>query len=144
MKKRILPLFAILSVCSILLTGCTNQKPSAPASEIETETVTEYESLATRELTINIANMCGTDIGMFSIIDPVTGEQRNLDSLQDKEVISITADWPDTVTEFQWALYNKNGELCSEGNTDISGASKSVMMVLNGNGDFESVDTTLE
>ena len=149
MKNRILPLcVTLLLICSFLLSGCadhgSDSRTDTSVTTRETESETESESIPTRALTINIANMCGTDIGMFSIIDPVSGEQRNLDSLEDKQVISINANWPDSVTEFQWALYNQNGELCSEGRTDISAARESVTLTLNGNGDFESVDESFD
>ena len=40
---------------------------------------------------------------MVAVIDPVTGEQVNLASLSDQESISMEADWPSSVNEFQWA-----------------------------------------
>lgn len=149
MKKKVLPLLITFFTCIVLLNGCTGrnentQSTSDSVTVPETETETESKAATVKSLTITIANMCGTEIGMFSIIDPVNGKQKNLDSVKNQEVISINASWPDSVTEFQWALYNKKGELCSEGTTDISAAQKSVTIVLNGNGDFESADTSIE
>lgn len=81
--------------------------------------------------------MCGIEVGMVAVIDPVTGEQVNLDSLSDQESISMEADWPSSVNEFQWALYNTGGELCVEGTTDISSAQTTVTLLLTGDGDLE-------
>lgn len=98
----------------------------------------------TRELTLSVVNMCGVDIGMVAVIDPVTGEQVNLDSLADEESLSMEADWPSSVKEFQWALYNTDGELCIEGKTDISTAKTSATLLLTGDGDLEKVEELFE
>ena len=97
-----------------------------------------------RKLTLSVVNMCGVDIGMVAVIDPVTGEQVNLDSLADEESLSMEADWPSTVKEFQWALYNTDGELCIEGKTDISTAKTSATLLLTGDGDLEKVEELFE
>ena len=78
------------------------------------------------------------------LIDPVTGEQVNLDSLSDQESISMEADWPSSVNEFQWALYKTDGELCVEGTTDISSAQATVTLLLTGDGDLEKVEELFE
>ena len=100
----------------------------------------ESTSEDTRALTLSVVNMCGIEIGMVAVIDPVTGEQVNLDSLSDQESISMEADWPSSVNEFQWALYNTDGELCVEGTTDISSAQATVTLLLTGDGDLEKVE----
>lgn len=155
-----------LSGC-LLLGGCRNNstatEDSSSSSEVssqtastsetaitevpETETVspetetasTETTEADTKSLTLNIVNMSGVDIGMFSVIDPVTGEQANLSSLANEESISIEANWPTSVNEFQWALYNMDGELCIEGKTNISTAETSATLVLTGDGNVEDV-----
>ncbi|MDY5775958.1 MAG: hypothetical protein SPK14_09050 [Lachnospiraceae bacterium] len=88
--------------------------------------------------------MSGVDVGMFSVIDPVTGEQANLSSLANKESISIEANWPNSVNKFQWALYNMDGELCIEGSTDIHTAKTSATLVFTGDGAVEDVKESFE
>ena len=104
----------------------------------------ESTSEDTRALTLSVVNMCGIEVGMVAVIDPVTGEQVNLDSLSDQESISMEADWPSSVNEFQWALYNTDGELCVEGTTDISSAQATVTLLLTGDGDLEKVEELFE
>ncbi len=140
---------SILSCC-LLFGGCSQNSDGE-----DTETVTalpadvspdpdtsaiESTSEDTRALTLSVVNMCGIEIGMVAVIDPVTGEQVNLDSLSDQESISMEADWPSSVNEFQWALYNTDGELCVEGTTDISSAQATVTLLLTGDGDLEKVE----
>lgn len=105
---------------------------------------TESTAEDTRALTLSVVNMCGIEIGMVAVIDPVTGEQVNLDSLSDQESISMEADWPSSVSEFQWALYNTDGELCIEGTTDISSAETSATLLLTGDGDLEKIEEVFE
>lgn len=104
----------------------------------------ESTSEDTRALTLSVVNMCGIEIGMVAVIDPVTGEQVNMDSLSDQESISMEADWPSSVNEFQWALYNTDGELCVEGTTDISSAQATVTLLLTGDGNLEKVEELFE
>lgn len=115
-----------------------------PVEPGDTASSTETTVGDTRSLTLSVVNMCGIEIGMVAVIDPVTGEQVNLDSLSDQESISMEADWPSSVTEFQWALYNTDGELCIEGKTDISTANTSATLLLTGNGDLEKVEELFE
>ena len=49
-----------------------------------------------------------------------------------------------SVKEFQWALYNTDGELCVEGTTDISSALATVTLLLTGDGDLEKVEELFE
>lgn len=117
---------------------------SEPSSESAEAPSGETADADTRTLTLSVVNMCGIEIGMVAVIDPVTGEQVNLDSLSDGESISMEADWPSSVTEFQWALYNTDGELCVEGKTDISAAKTSASLLLTGDGDLEKVEELFE
>lgn len=116
----------------------------ADASPDPGTSATESTVEDTRTLTLSVVNMCGIKIGMVAVIDPVTGEQVNLDSLSDQESISMEADWPSSVSEFQWALYNTDGELCIEGTTDISSARTSATLLLTGDGDLEKVEEVFE
>lgn len=155
---------SILSCC-LLFGGCSQNSAgddtssATTASTSPSETVTalpadvspdsdtsaiESTSEDTRALTLSVVNMCGIEVGMVAVIDPVTGEQVNLDSLSDQESISMEADWPSSVNEFQWALYNTDGELCVEGTTDISSAQTTVTLLLTGDGDLEKVEEFFE
>lgn len=155
---------SILSCC-LLFGGCSQNSDgedtssATTASTFPSETVTalpadvspdsdtsaiESTSEDTRALTLSVVNMCGIEVGMVAVIDPVTGEQVNLDSLSDQESISMEADWPSSVNEFQWALYNTDGELCVEGTTDISSAQTTVTLLLTGDGDLEKVEELFE
>ena len=144
---------SILSCC-LLFGGCSQNSDGedtetvaalpADVSPDSDSSAIESTSEDTRALTLSVVNMCGIEIGMVAVIDPVTGEQVNLDSLSDQESISMEADWPSSVNEFQWALYNTDGELCVEGTTDISSAQATVTLLLTGDGDLEKVEELFE
>ena len=155
---------SILSCC-LLFGGCSQNSAGEDTSSATTASPSPSETVAalpadvspdsdssaiestsenTRALTLSVVNMCGIEVGMVAVIDPVTGEQVNLDSLSDQESISMEADWPSSVNEFQWALYNTDGELCVEGTTDISSAQTTVTLLLTGDGDLEKVEELFE
>lgn len=155
---------SILSCC-LLFGGCSQNSDGEDTSSATTASTSPSETVAaqpadvspdsdssaiestsedTRALTLSVVNMCGIEIGMVAVIDPVTGEQVNMDSLSDQESISMEADWPSSVNEFQWALYNTDGELCVEGTTDISSAQATVTLLLTGDGDLEKVKELFE
>lgn len=155
---------SILSCC-LLFGGCSQNSAGEDTSSATTASTSPSETVAalpadvspdsessaiestsedTRALTLSVVNMCGIEIGMVAVIDPLTGEQVNLDSLSDQESISMEADWPSSVNEFQWALYNTDGELCVEGTTDISSAQATVTLLLTGDGDLEKVEELFE
>ena len=150
---------SILSCC-LLFGGCSQNSVGEETSSATTASPSPSETVAalpadvssaiestsedTRALTLSVVNMCGIEVGMVAVIDPVTGEQVNLDSLSDQESISMEADWPSSVKEFQWALYNTDGELCVEGTTDISSAQATVTLLLTGDGDLEKVEELFE
>ena len=155
---------SILSCC-LLFGGCSQNSAGDDTSSATTASTSPSETVAalpadvspdsessaiestsedTRALTLSVVNMCGIEVGMVAVIDPVTGEQVNLDSLSDQESISMEADWPSSVNEFQWALYNTDGELCVEGTTDISSAQATVTLLLTGDGNLEKVEELFE
>ena len=142
-----LMLAVTLSGC-LLLGGCKSNSTATEGPSLSSESSSQAVSVSetattetdTKSLTLNIVNMSGVDIGMFSVIDPVTGEQANLSSLANEESISIGANWPTSVNEFQWALYNMDGGLCIEGKTNISTAETSATLVLTGDGNVEDVE----
>lgn len=149
-------LLLVLSLC-IMLCSCkssdntlsTSEAISSPvASEpVLTEPSTidiVSESSDSLSLQIVIANDCGVDIGMFSVIDPRNNEQINMGAIKNGESLNVTADWPVGTKEFQWALYNGDGDLCIESKTDISQAKTAVVLHLTGNGNLENVDEYFE
>ena len=146
---------SILSCC-LLFGGCSQNSDGEDTSSATTASTSPSETVAalpadvsadsdssaiestsedTRALTLSVVNMCGIEIGMVAV---------NLDSLSDQESISMEADWPSSVNEFQWALYNTDGELCVEGTTDISSAQTTVTLLLTGDGDLEKVEELFE
>lgn len=152
MKKSFIRHIFTVSIlsCCLLFGGCSQNSdgedtetvaalPADVSPDPDTSAIGST-SEDTRALTLSVVNMCGIEIGMVAVIDPVTGEQVNLDSLSDQESISMEADWPSSVNEFQWALYNTDGELCVEGTTDISSAQATVTLLLTGDGDLEKVE----
>ena len=165
-KSFIRHIFAVsILSCCLLFGGCSQNSDGEDTSSATTASTSPSETVAaqpadvspdsdssaiestsedTRALTLSVVNMCGIEIGMVAVIDPVTGEQVNLDSLSDQESISMEADWPSSVNEFQWALYNTDGELCVEGTTDISSAQATVTLLLTGDGDLEKVEELFE
>ena len=165
-KSFIRHIFAVsILSCCLLFGGCSQNSDGEDTSSATTASTSPSETVAaqpadvspdsdssaiestsedTRALTLSVVNMCGIEVGMVAVIDPVTGEQVNLDSLSDQESISMEADWPSSVNEFQWALYNTDGELCVEGTTDISSAQTTVTLLLTGDGDLEKVEELFE
>lgn len=170
-KKRSVPVCIALSV-AMLLSGCSQKETGQPLkSTVNTETqtadntneeltdstttkpVTDTEAEATpaestatetHAITISVLNLSNVQIGMFSVIDPVTKEQINLDNLEPGQSVSMDCNWPSDVSQFQWALYNQNGELCMDASTDISQAEKSVALVLSGEDNIEDVKTLFD
>lgn len=117
---------------------------SSAASQSGAATSDGSQAVGTKAITLTVINMCGADIGMFSVIDPSTGEQVNLEALADEESLSLNADWPVDVAELQWAVYNLEGELYMEGRTDISEAEAAATLLLMGEGSIENVETLFQ
>ena len=106
---------------------------------------TESSEFAERKsIIITATNECGIDIGMFSVIDPISGEQYNISAIADGQSVSMPVEWPGEITDFQWALYNQNGELCVEATTDISQAESGVTLLLTGDGTLDDVQEIFE
>ena len=95
------------------------------------------------EIVFTISNLCGVDIGMISTLDPYTGEQMDVGMLRAGLSIVITMQWPLENTTFDFAVYNVNGDLVSTSEVDITGVQESVSIVLSGDGDLESVTSTI-
>ena len=171
LKKSSLLIGVFLSV-GMLLSGCSSDQATASSkpdinaqteqtanteedkvdnTEADTTDNTETEAeektaeaVETKTITISVLNLSNVQIGMFSVIDPATGEQINLDSLEPAQSVSMDCNWPTDVAQFQWALYNMDGELCIESSTDISQAEKSVALVLSGEDTIEDVQALFD
>lgn len=135
-------------ILSILLLGCSEKvkvgDTEIPVIHIEDQS----EAIVTGEnyipIDIIVANRCGVTIGMLSIIEPKTGEQLNLSGIDDGNALSISINWPKQVTKLKWALYNINGELCVESESNIEGVTKSVVIDISGDGDADDINVTIE
>lgn len=114
----------------------------AAAKAVESTESSEYAER--KSIIITATNECGIDIGMFSVIDPISGEQYNISAIADGQSVSMPVEWPVEITDFQWALYNQNGELCVEATTDISQAESGVTLLLTGDGSLDDVQEIFE
>lgn len=112
------------------------------AEAVESTESSEYAER--KSIIITATNECGIDIGMFSVIDPISGEQYNISAIADGQSVSMPVEWPVKITDFQWALYNQNGELCVEATTDISQAESGVTLLLTGDGNLDDVQEIFE
>lgn len=112
------------------------------AKAVESTESSEYAER--KSIIITATNECGIDIGMFSVIDPISGEQYNISAIADGQSVSMPVEWPVEITDFQWALYNQNGELCVEATTDISQAESGVTLLLTGDGNLDDVQEIFE
>lgn len=135
----------------MLLTSCgkTDHQDQAPVATEQTsgdsQQTTESSEYAERKsIIITATNECGIDIGMFSVIDPISGEQYNISAIADGQSVSMPVEWPVEITDFQWALYNQSGELCVEATTDISQAESGVTLLLTGDGNLDDVQEIFE
>ena len=135
----------------MLLTSCgkTDHQDQAPVATEQisgdSRQTTESSEYAERKsIIITATNECGIDIGMFSVIDPISGEQYNISAIADGQSVSMPVEWPVEITDFQWALYNQNGELCVEATTDISQAESGVTLLLTGDGTLDDVQEIFE
>ena len=155
-KKKTLIICMLLGI--MLLTSCgktDHQDQASVATEqtfedsrqaaVEAVESTESSEYAERKsIIITVTNECGIDIGMFSVIDPISGEQYNISAIADGQSVSMPVEWPVEITDFQWALYNQNGELCVEATTDISQAESGVTLLLTGDGNLDDVQEIFE
>ena len=115
-----------------------NQKDSGETVEKEPEESDD------KNITIGIVNKLSAEIGMISVIDPVTDEQVNIDGISDGEMIVIGSVLPKDVNEIEWAIYNKKGELYSSSVTDITNATESVFLILKGDSTLEDIEVIFD
>lgn len=124
--------------------GSTEAAGTAQAAVEAVESTESSEYAERKSIIITATNECGIDIGMFSVIDPISGEQYNISAIADGQSVSMPVEWPVEITDFQWALYNQNGELCVEATTDISQAESGVTLLLTGDGSLDDVQEIFE
>ena len=117
---------------------------TAQAAVEAVESTESSEYAERKSIIITATNECGIDIGMFSVIDPISGEQYNINAIADGQSVSMPVEWPVEITDFRWALYNQNGELCVEATTDISQAESGVTLLLTGDGNLDDVQEIFE
>ena len=108
----------------------TEAAGTAQAAVEAVESTESSEFAERKSIIITATNECGIDIGMFSVIDPISGEQYNISAIADGQSV--------------WALYNQNGELCVEATTDISQAESGVTLLLTGDGTLDDVQEIFE
>ena len=140
MKNRIV-IFTLL-ILLLSLAGCEKNEE---VRDINIENHYEEDlALIKSENSIPVkfvfVNVSGIDIGMLSIIDPSSKEQMNVAPVDNNSSIEAGANWPKEETKIYWALYNKDGELCIEGNSDITGIKESATIVLSGDGNVTDID----
>ena len=140
MKNRII-IFTLL-ILLLSLAGCEKKEE---VRDINIENHYEEDlALIKSENSIPVkfvfVNVSGIDIGMLSIIDPSSKEQMNVAPVDNNSSIEVGANWPKEETKIYWALYNKDGELCIEGNSDITGIKESATIVLSGDGNVTDID----
>ena len=140
MKNRIV-IFTLL-IFLLSLAGCEKKEE---VRDINIENHYEEDlALIKSENSIPVkfvfVNVSGIDIGMLSIIDPSSKEQMNVAPVDNNSSIEVGANWPKEETKIYWALYNKDGELCIEGNSDITGIKESATIVLSGDGNVTDID----
>ena len=140
MKNRIV-IFTLL-ILLLSLAGCEKKEE---VRDINIENHYEEDlALIKSENSIPVkfvfVNVSGIDIGMLSIIDPSFKEQMNVAPVDNNSSIEVGANWPKEETKIYWALYNKDGELCIEGNSDITGIKESATIVLSGDGNVTDID----
>lgn len=136
----------------VLLWGCNAEEsePSVPVTESVPAPITEATSanvlsdttpdVETRPITITVINLSNTDVGMFSIIDPLLKEQTDVGQVDAEGTLSIQCNWPIDEKELQWAVYDMQGELLLESTTDITECEKNISILLSGEITIDDVD----
>lgn len=148
-KNKILIICMLLGIMLLTSCGKTDHQDQASGATEQTsgdsrQTTESSEYAERKSIIITATNECGIDIGMFSVIDPISGEQYNISAIADGQSVSMPVEWPVEITDFQWALYNQNGELCVEATTDISQAESGVTLLLTGDGNLDDVQEIFE
>ncbi len=154
-KKWILSCCACLFLAgSCILAGCNESStkdaavimtpmPTATAEPTAAPTPEPTPEIETKHITVKVLNLSSTDVGMFSIIDPVQQAQTDFNPLAANGTLSFECDWPLTIKEFQWAAYDAEGNLLLESTTDITDCKESLSILLSGEETIDDVDVLL-
>lgn len=157
MKKQ--NIFFLSIFCSLLLgcatlLGCsssqtptgTNSTTATAAPEAGSEEIAAPEApvpsmdVESRTIAVTILNLSSVNAGMFSVLDPVLNTQADISALAPEGTLSFDYNSPLTKNEFQWAVYDTDGELIIESSTDISTCEKKLSIILSGTDTIDDVD----
>lgn len=157
MTKKTIYTFVLIILISVFV-GCSSKKETeniqinknvtektAQEDSFDTQAIDQdiqalEDSSAVSKLKIIFTNDLNVEIGMISLIDPITDEQVNVSGLLDGEYIAIDSYIPKDTKELKWAVYNTNGDLYCESTTDLEKANESVWMILCGDGELKKID----
>lgn len=114
---------------------------TVPEAEQQAEAEQELDYYPVK---IVVLNFTGVDIGMFSIIDPSTKEQLQISGLEKDCAITMDINWPNEETMLDWALYNKLGELCVEGSSDLTGMTESATLTFSGDNNVDDINIDIK
>lgn len=158
--KRMIVSFATLLMLLMCFCGCNktesntidiNKKITAPeheTAEAGSEEVTEADqsedNTDNKTLRVVFSNECGSDFGLIAMFDPTTSEQMNLDALLADEEITMDLNWPVEAKTLKWGVYDTEGNLLADCDTDVTKAEGYIKICLIGDGHFENIDVQYE
>lgn len=119
-KKKTLIISMLLGIMLLTSCGKTDHQDQAPVA-------TEQTSGDSRQTTEEPAETVG-------------GSEESTEAAGTDQAAAEAVE----TTDFQWALYNQNGELCVEATTDISQAESGVTLLLTGDGNLDDVQEIFE
>lgn len=114
----------------------TDEESSESAS-IETSSEADTD---TKAINVTVANLSKVDVGMLSVLDPITGEQANVDGIASEGSLAFQCKCPITTKELQWAVYDDAGDLLLESATDLSDCKGTISILLSGEETIDDVD----
>ena len=143
MNKYKCLLTTIIIAFAFVMSGCAKADNEVVEinKKIENDNI---ESSDKKDVEVHFVNETGFDFGLISIFDPITEEQINIDSLMKDEEITMNMLWQKELSEFNWAVYDLEGNLVAECKTDITEADDYFKISLLGNDRFEDVDVKFE
>ena len=161
-KKKTLIICMLLGIMLLTSCGKTDHQDQASVATEQTSgdsrqtTEEPAETVGEPEETTEAAKAAGTAQAAVEAVEStesseyaerksmISGEQYNISAIADGQSVSMPVEWPVEITDFQWALYNQNGELCVEATTDISQAESGVTLLLTGDGNLDDVQEIFE
>ena len=145
-KYLVIPLLLIA-----VLAGCggnsESNKTIVPYIKVENEEVNKSifkEDSTSIPINIIVLNMTDVDIGMFSLIDPKANEAVRIAPIESQKYINLEVYWPKEEKEISWALYNKDGGLCIEGKSEVTGIKESATITFTGEGNVTGIDVQID